>query len=269
MAIDKLVKHQAGIPFVMNSRDVIQSIKNPEALAIWVYLQSLPENWVFRETQIRSHFSIGRTRYLSAMRELRESGLYQVKRRKNDAGQFIGSDYHIYALPHTTDSEDHSCRNPHIRKPTGVETDTDIKGEDITKIEDITKPEEKKKAQAPKPKNLAWKKLNYSSWPALPDDEQMEEIMQNRRKKGGRMTQRAMDLSGKELVAAKEAGHDIQDCFDVWEAGNWIAFNVEWYRNYRGLNGTKARQSRPSNFTGLDEVVHNEFDQTPRPGDAF
>jgi len=262
MAIDKLVKHQAGIPFVMNSRDVIQSIKNPEALAIWVYLQSLPENWVFRETQIRNHFSIGRTRYLSAMRELRESGLYLVKRRKNDVGQFIGSDYHIYALPHTTDSEGRNCRKPHVRKPIGVENDTDIKGDDITKIEDITKPEEKKKAQAPVSRNLTWKRLNYSSWPALPSDDQMAAIMQNRKSKRGAMTQRAMDLIGNQLQEAVKAGLTPRDCFDEWELRGWVAFKADWMQS--------ATQSRkPSNFTGLGDVVHNEFDQTPRPGDVF
>jgi len=123
----------------------------------------------------------------------------------------------------------------------------------------ITNP---KKAAAPKPKNLAWKQLNYSSWPALPNDDQMAAIMQNRKSKRGAMTQRAMDLIGNQLQEAVKTGLTPKNCFDEWELRGWVAFKASW------MDG--ATQSRkPSNFTGLGDVVHNEFDQTPRPGDVF
>jgi len=122
--------------------------------------------------------------------------------------------------------------------------------------------EQKKAATAPKPKNLSWKKLNYSSWPALPDDDQMEAIMQNRKSKRGAMTQRAMDLIGHQLQEAVKTGLTPKNCFDEWELRGWVAFKAEWMQNAK-------QAARPSNFTGLDEVVHNEFDQTPQPGDVF
>jgi hypothetical protein len=70
---EQFVKEQ--LPYDIISRQVVQSIKRPDALAIWVYLQSMPPDWCVRRTQIREHFGIGRDRYDSAMKELRGLGL--------------------------------------------------------------------------------------------------------------------------------------------------------------------------------------------------
>ena len=40
MPIHKLDTHQNDLPYFMLSREVVQSISNPDALAIWCYLQS-------------------------------------------------------------------------------------------------------------------------------------------------------------------------------------------------------------------------------------
>lgn len=115
MAIHKLKKHQSDIPYTMVSRDVAQLITNPDSLAIWTYLQSLPDNWDISEKQLREHFSIGKTRYMAAMRMLRELNLYKVIHAKNEKNQFIGNYYHIYASPTVSES-------PKVRKPALPET---------------------------------------------------------------------------------------------------------------------------------------------------
>jgi len=99
MTIHKLKKHQDDIPYTMASRDIVQQLTNPVALAIWIYLQSKPEDWNLSEGQIRSHFNVGEDRYKAAMRQLREAGLYEVVRIKNDMGKFIGCYYHVYGKP--------------------------------------------------------------------------------------------------------------------------------------------------------------------------
>ena len=38
MSIHKIKKHQDQIPYEMISREIAQSIENPVALAIWLYL---------------------------------------------------------------------------------------------------------------------------------------------------------------------------------------------------------------------------------------
>ena len=99
MTIQKLKKHQDQIPYSMVARDVIQSITNPDSLAIWIYLQSLPDDWQVKEDQIRGHFDIGRTRYMAAMRQLRELGLYEIVRTKDQHNNFTGCYFQIYPFP--------------------------------------------------------------------------------------------------------------------------------------------------------------------------
>lgn len=137
MNIHKLKKHQEEIPYFMISREVVQSIDNSLALAIWVYLQSKPDDWKVVESDILNQFSVGRTTYLRAMKCLREAKLYSVSRLKNNQNQFIGSTIHIYEVPTSTD--DHTYGKPHLRDATHMETHTDIKEEEIlTEKESIT-----------------------------------------------------------------------------------------------------------------------------------
>ena len=145
--ITKLKKHSTNA-FSMVSWSVVQSITNPESLAIWTYLQSLPEDWVVSEKHIRDHFSIGRTRYLSAMKYLREAHLYKYVRLKSDNNSFTGGYYHVYDNPYHSDS-------------TSMENDTYNTIEDSLTIEDSFKREEEifvaketatKKLKLPEPK---------------------------------------------------------------------------------------------------------------------
>jgi transcription initiation factor IIE alpha subunit len=124
--INKLKKHQDQIPYDMLSREVVQSIKNPTALAIWAYLQSQADNWDVVEPHIREHFDIGRTTYLKAMKCLRDAGLYEFVRHKDEHNNFTGGHYNLYPFPQ-------------LRKSVLMETKTDIKEEEIVKEEDINK----------------------------------------------------------------------------------------------------------------------------------
>ena len=140
MNIHKLIKHQDEIPYFMISREVVQSVKNPLALAIWVYLQSKPDDWKVVETDIQKQFSVGRTSYLKAMKCLRDAQLYAVQRLKNDANQFVGSILHIYEKPTSTDF--HTYGEPHLRVATRMETHTHIKEEESSKEKEIRKTRE-------------------------------------------------------------------------------------------------------------------------------
>jgi len=103
----------------MLSREIVQAIDNPDALAIWCYLQSKPQNWVVLEDQVRTHFDMGRSKYLKAMKCLRDSGLYRVVRLKDDLNRFSSNVFHIYAFPY-------------IRLSVHTEMHTDIKEKENT-----------------------------------------------------------------------------------------------------------------------------------------
>lgn len=120
MPIHKLETHQADIHYFMLSREVVQAIDNPDALAIWCYLQSKPQNWIVLEDQVRSHFNIGRLKYLKAMRCLRLAGLYRVLRLKDDKNRFCSNVFHIYPYSY-------------LRLSVQSEINTDIKEKEIPK----------------------------------------------------------------------------------------------------------------------------------------
>ena len=135
MNIHKLKKHQDEIPYFMISREVVQSIDNPLALAIWVYLQSKSDDWKVVENDILRQFTVGRTSYLKAMKCLRDANLYAVQRLKNDTNQFVGSIFHIYEVPTSTDF--HTDGEPHLRDATRMESHTHITENDIPTEEEI------------------------------------------------------------------------------------------------------------------------------------
>ena len=127
--INKLKKHQDQIPYDMLSRKVVQSLRNPIALSIWTYLQSKSDNWDVVESHIRQHFDVGRLTYMKAMKELRDAGLYEFVRHKDDGNSFTGGHYHIYPFPQVSES-------------IPMETRTDIKEKEIVKEKESIKEED-------------------------------------------------------------------------------------------------------------------------------
>jgi hypothetical protein len=71
------------------SREVVQSITNPVALAIYTYLLTKPDNWVVRKREILDHFDgLGRERYEDAMRFLKSAGLVWIANIRSPNGSF-------------------------------------------------------------------------------------------------------------------------------------------------------------------------------------
>ena len=159
MAISKLKKHESSKPFTMILWEVTQSIKNPDSLAIWAYLQSLPEDWDVSETQLRKHFGIGRDRYLAAMRCLKDLRLYKYVRLKSDKNNFTGGYYHVY-------------ETPYLQESTLTALDTDITVNDSLTINDSIKLKEKETVNTSSPnKSIVNKKTIHSSEKLLKEKE--------------------------------------------------------------------------------------------------
>src|SRR5690625_1630559 len=150
--INKLKNHQRDVPFDLLCRDTVQKINNTDALAIWVYLQSLPEDWIVRESHIRDKFGIGRTRYMRAMRVLREMGLYRVERPKGEDGGYTGAYYHVYPFPQV--SKTIPIENSTYYKEEDINTEKDIATEEYIDMyqNEFGTPKPKKPAPQKKPK---------------------------------------------------------------------------------------------------------------------
>ncbi len=94
----RLIKIQH--PYEVISRDVVQSITNPIALAIHTYLLTKPDGWTVRKNEIISHFEgLGSDRYIAAMKHLQGLGLYSVAITRNELGQIVDKAIIISAMP--------------------------------------------------------------------------------------------------------------------------------------------------------------------------
>lgn len=94
----QLVKEK--VPYEIISREVIQSLTNPSALAIYCYLISLPSNWTVRRQQILDHFDgLGRDRYDQAMRDLKQMGLVWIAETRNALGHVENRSIVVETIP--------------------------------------------------------------------------------------------------------------------------------------------------------------------------
>ena len=92
--------HDAGQGYTVTSSAVAQSIRNTDALAIWLYLQTKPSDWVIRKAEVKSHFELSDARYRNAIRYLKEAGLMKSDAiRDIETGCFGGSTLCCYSEP--------------------------------------------------------------------------------------------------------------------------------------------------------------------------
>lgn len=82
-------------PYAQILNKPIQQCANLEALALWVYFQTMPENWVINPTQIMNHFNIGRDKTYSLLNFLIESNLLTRQRLTKEKGLYDRTIYII------------------------------------------------------------------------------------------------------------------------------------------------------------------------------
>lgn len=93
----KLRKSQ--LPYTTLPNETILLIDNPDALAIWVYLQTRPSGWTVRPTELRKRFKLGRDRSARAMRDLKALGLMTHTEIRGEDGRLAGSVLHVHYEP--------------------------------------------------------------------------------------------------------------------------------------------------------------------------
>lgn len=83
---EKVIKEE--IPYTLISTKVIQKLADPLALAIWVYLASLPPDWKVNKTHIQNHFVIGICKAKKIFSYLKKSNLIEYIQPKNSDGSY-------------------------------------------------------------------------------------------------------------------------------------------------------------------------------------
>ena len=93
MSVEKFNPSVRGesIPYLQANRHVIQNITNAEALAVWIYLLSLPADWNIVKEHVQKHFDIGQKKLRSIFSYLKRVNLVdyvQVRRQDGKMGEF-------------------------------------------------------------------------------------------------------------------------------------------------------------------------------------
>lgn len=76
-----------SIPFVQVNRKVVQNIYDPEALAVWVYLLSLPEDWEVIKIHVQNHFRISEKKLKRIFALLRKLCLIDYEQGRDERGR--------------------------------------------------------------------------------------------------------------------------------------------------------------------------------------
>lgn len=124
-------------PYTQVLNDVVQSVKQPDALAIWVFLQSKSGNWKVIGTYLQDHFGIGRQRYAAAMKCLSEHGLITYVPRRSDDGRMMGTRVIVHYTP-KINAPSLQVSDMSVSPTLGKTHPYDIK-DSITKEKDLTK----------------------------------------------------------------------------------------------------------------------------------
>lgn len=103
-------------PYSSLSNDVVASIRNPDALAIWVYLQTRSGDWKVIASYLQTHFSIGRDRYRKAMSDLAALGLISHElQRDPENGQVMGKRIIVHYEPNIQISAPSAPETPKVQ----------------------------------------------------------------------------------------------------------------------------------------------------------
>ncbi|HBB9211342.1 TPA: hypothetical protein JRS25_004116 [Escherichia coli] len=129
--------HTEGKPYTSISVGTVDLIKNPDALAIWVFLQTKSNDWNVIGSFLQDHFSIGKVRYQTAMKYLKDIGLiYYTTTNNPKTGKLSGRKITVrYEIPNVqktacsgieNEQSEHTENNTFGELPNIQETDSSL-----------------------------------------------------------------------------------------------------------------------------------------------
>lgn len=89
MSIEKFIPGFSGdtVPYVQANTFVIQNITNAEALAVWIYLLTLPKDWLVMKAHVKKHFKIGDDKIKRIFAYLNKHGLIEYIKERDAKGR--------------------------------------------------------------------------------------------------------------------------------------------------------------------------------------
>lgn len=88
MSVEKFMIKKSSSHYTTISTVVLQNLTNYEALGLYCYFMSLPEDWIFYKTKLIERSKIGRDKLNKLMKILKECNLIEVTKIRNITGRF-------------------------------------------------------------------------------------------------------------------------------------------------------------------------------------
>ena len=95
--------HAQKAPYSSVSNKTVELITNPDALAIWTYLQTRTPGWRVIGSHLQDHFGMGRVRYRKAMKHLTDLRLITHAPVRDEAGRMAGTRVIVHYQPRGTE----------------------------------------------------------------------------------------------------------------------------------------------------------------------
>lgn len=230
-------------PYSSLSNDVVAMITNPDALAIWVYLQTRSSDWKVIGSHLQDRFNIGRDRYRKAMGFLKDIGLLSHEiTRDEGSGMMLGKRIIVHYEPNIQVSE-HSVDRT-FGLPSGGKTTPYLIKDSITKSID-QKPTVANAPSTLKPKAQKFDPLTVK--PENVDPQVWADWCQHRKEIRKPLTATTCAQQAKKL-----AGHQAPNqVLETSIANGWSGIFPD-----KVLNSTaKAPSSRHNGFSNKDYTV--------------
>lgn len=245
-------KVKEGFTIVLTS--VVQVIKDPSVLGLYVYLASLPPEWDINVKHLQSHFDKGKNLIYSWLTQLMELRLLE-RTEYRQSGRFVKYTYNLYISPLP-------CL-PEAVQPEAVNRDTYKVNKQIQNKEDINlcaeAPEKEKEVyeypetlyEKPKPKRtLSLADMLDANPFSIPSD-YIEDWMEVRKVKRAPITMTVWSSLHKELQKCKENKLGVIDSFELMIANGWSTLKFEWLR---GNLTPKTKVANALDFESTDWV---------------
>ena len=95
MSVQKYVISKGIGNFTTIPNIVLQNLNNYEALGLYCYIVSLPNNWEFHKDHLSNHSKIGRDKITKLLKILEMHELIKIVRVRGANGQFMHADMHV------------------------------------------------------------------------------------------------------------------------------------------------------------------------------
>ena len=232
-------------PYSSVSNDVVAMIVNPDALAIWAYLQTRSSDWKVIASYLQDRFSIGRDRYWKAMASLKDLGLLSHEiTREESTGKMLGKRIIVHYEPNLQVSEhsvDRLDGEPSIR-----ETDHYLIKDSSTQLS------EKEPMVANAPSRTKAKGQRFDPLTAKPgnvSEEGWADWCQHRAEIRKPLTAKSCEQQAKTLQ-----GHSDPDKVLANSISNgWTGIFPDSV-----LPGAAAKSGKQSRHTDLDQIDHED-----------